>query len=223
MQALAPVLLLDTCGDVGTVALARKFEPGSQVLSIAMPGRRASERLVASVRELAASAGISLPGLRLIAVVHGPGSFTGVRVGVSAAKGLCHALELPVIAISRLAVLAEAGGTGRVLSVLDAGRGEFYCGLYEGGGCVVEALRTREEIDGLAAGARVVICEPQLTEALAQLQPVLVEAPTAAAAFPLVLRRAEAGQFDDLAMLDANYLRRTDAEILLKQQAGAGR
>jgi len=224
MQALAPVLLLDTCGHVGTIALATKLEPGSQVLSIAMPGRSASERLVASVRELVGSAGISVSALGLIAVVHGPGSFTGVRVGVSAAKGLCEALGLPVVAISRLAVLAEAGGTGRVLSVLDAGRGEFYCGLYEGGSSIREALLTREEIDRLAAGARVVVCEPQVAEALAELQPILVEAPTAAAGLALVLRRVEAGQFDDLATLDANYLRRTDAEILLKRQAArAGR
>lgn len=224
MQALAPVLLLDTCGDEGTIALATTWEAGSQVLSVTMPGRSASEKLVVSVRELVGSAGISLSALGLIAVVHGPGSFTGVRVGVSAAKGLCEALGLPVMAISRLAVLAEAGGTGRVLAVLDAGRGEFYCGLYDAGSAVREALLTRQEINGLAAGAQVVVCEPQVAEALAELQPVLVEAPTAAAALPLALRRVEEGQFDVIATLDANYLRRTDAEILLKQQAArAGR
>lgn len=218
MQVLSPMLLIDTCGDAGTVALAGGA--GAGLRSIALPGRSASERLVAAVRELTKSAGISLARLRLIAVVHGPGSFTGVRVGVSAAKGLCEALNVPVMAISRLAVLAEGAGSGRVLAVLDAGRGEFYCGLYEGGVCMQEALLTRTEIDGLAAGARVAVCEARVAEALVELQPAVLQAPGAEAALPLVLRRLEGGKFDDVVTLDAHYLRRTDAEILLKQQAG---
>jgi tRNA threonylcarbamoyladenosine biosynthesis protein TsaB len=58
-----------------------------------------------------------------------------------------------------------------------------------------------------------VVCESQVAAALADLGPVLVPAPTAETALPIAFRRAAAGEFDDMATLDANYLRRTDAEI----------
>src|SRR4051794_25168366 len=96
------VLLIDTCGEMGSVALAEMTGAAPESTSAVLPGRSASERLIAAVRDLVSSAGASLGNLGAVAVVNGPGSFTGVRVGVSAAKGLCQALEIPVVAISRL-------------------------------------------------------------------------------------------------------------------------
>jgi len=214
------ILLIDTCGEVGSVALADTDEAVPKVVCAALPGRSASERLVGTLRELAASAGIKLASLGSIAVVNGPGSFTGVRVGVSAAKGLSEALQVPLLAISRLAVLAEGHGPGRLVTALDAGRGEFYCGVYEDGGCGRELLLDRSQVLELAAGGRVVACEPRVLEGLAEIAPIAVDAPSAEAALPIALRRIAAGEFDDVATLDANYLRRTDAEIFAKQQAG---
>ena len=124
------ILLIDTCGETGSVALADTDAGVPSAVSAVLPGRGASERLIATVRDLAAQVGAELHVLNAIAVVNGPGSFTGVRVGVSAAKGLCEALGIPVVAISRLAVLAESAGMGdRVIAALDAGRAEFYCGV----------------------------------------------------------------------------------------------
>ena len=118
------VLLIHTAGAEGTVALA---EEARVVASAVLPGRSSSERLVPEVRGLLEGAGWKLGELAAIAVVSGPGSFTGVRVGVSAAKGLSEAGGVPLIAVSRLALLAAASGTaGLVHAVLDAGRGEFY-------------------------------------------------------------------------------------------------
>ena len=99
------LLLIDTCGTVGSVALATE---GGVVARAEMAGRSASERLVAVVREMLAAAGWSLRELTAIVVVSGPGSFTGVRVGLSAAKGFSEAAGVPVVAISRLGVLAAA-------------------------------------------------------------------------------------------------------------------
>src|SRR5215471_1894313 len=122
------LLLIDTCGSEGTVALA---EAERVVASETLPGRSASERLVPVVRGMMSAAGWRLGELAAIVVVHGPGSFTGVRVGLSAAKGLSEAGGVGLIAVSRLALLAAAAGdvAGDVCALLDAGRGGFYRGV----------------------------------------------------------------------------------------------
>jgi tRNA threonylcarbamoyladenosine biosynthesis protein TsaB len=129
------ILLIDTCGAAGSLALADTVHEPTLVISATLPGRSAAERLVPAIRSLADDSCISFGELDAVSVVHGPGSFTGVRVGLSAAKGLCHALGLPLVAISRLAVLASLcpKPTGVVYALLDAGRGEFYLGLYTDG------------------------------------------------------------------------------------------
>ena len=215
------ILLIDTCGEMGSVALADTDATMPGAVSTVLLGRSASERLVATVRDLAAQARVQLHELNAIAVVNGPGSFTGVRVGVSAAKGLCEALGIPVVAISRLAVLAESAGIDeRVLALLDAGRGEFYCGIYNGETCVREALLSRDQVlEAVAEGGRVIACEARVAEGLTELSPVLVPANLAEIALEIAVRRVASGAFDDTVTLDANYLRRTDAEIFAKQQA----
>jgi tRNA threonylcarbamoyladenosine biosynthesis protein TsaB len=216
------ILIIYTCGAIGSVALADSEREPAVVASASLPGRSASERLVATIKELTGYPGFGLGALGAVAVVNGPGSFTGVRVGLSAAKGLCEALNLPLVAISRLAVLAEMAKASRVVALLDAGRGEFYLGEYSGGVRVREALVDLERV--LAAGKdaeMVVTCEAAVAQAVAALSPRLVPEPSAEDALPLVLRRIQAGDFDDVATIDANYLRRTDAEIFAKPVAAA--
>ncbi len=222
------LLLLDTCGAEGTLALA-ETETATMLAAAALPGRSASERLVPAVRELLAARGETVQALGAIAVVHGPGSFTGVRVGVSVAKGLSEALAVPAIAISRLAVLAELAEStslANVYALLDAGRGEFYVGHYAGESCVYEALLGREQlVCELSAepGASLVACEAVVADALAGWDVQLVADPAAGSALRLALERVRAGRFDDVALLDANYVRRTDAEIFAKPAAKAVR
>ena len=101
------VLLMDTCGAAGSVALA----DGERVAArAAIAERAASARLLAVVEEVLATAGWGLGDVEAVGVVSGPGSFTGVRVGLAAAKGLCEGLGVPMAAVSRLEVLADAGG-----------------------------------------------------------------------------------------------------------------
>lgn len=217
------ILLIDTCGAEGSVAIAETSCAPAKIVIATLPGRSASEKLVGAMRRLAAESGVALRDLAAIAVVNGPGSFTGVRVGLSAAKGLCEALDVPLVAISRLAVLAsvaDADPAEPVFAVLDAGRGEFYVGEYLDGAKVREALMGREELAlliGMRKGKKkLVACEEGVAQTLAELAPAVVAEPDAATALPLAMGRIERNDFDDVAAVDANYLRRTDLEIFAK-------
>jgi tRNA threonylcarbamoyladenosine biosynthesis protein TsaB len=230
------ILILDTCGAIASVVFAETTPQPAVIAAASLPGRTASERLVATIRDLAATVEGGLHSLGAIAVVSGPGSFTGVRVGLSAAKGLCEALNLPLVAISRPAVLAHLGvgadTFGRtVFALLDAGRGEVYLGIYAEGVCVREALVTRAQLlaaveeavaaesDSSISSIRIVTCESSVAQSFAELNPQLIAEPTAADALALGALRIEARDFDDAATIDANYLRRTDAEIFAKPSA----
>jgi len=218
-------LLMDTCGAEGSVALADTERGESLIANEMLPGRSASERLLPAVKQMLGAAGWKLKELTAIVVVHGPGSFTGVRVGLSAAKGLSEAGGVPLIAVSRLAVLAAAAGRsdGEVCAVLDAGRGEFYCGVYAGRMCERESLLTSAEVAATAKNCiAVVACEAKVGESLSELKPIVVREPLANDALPFAVQRVAVQEFDDVATLDANYLRRTDAEIFAKPAKSEG-
>lgn len=202
-------LLIHTAGAEGSVALASE---AGVVASEILPGRSSSEHLVAAVRRLMATDGWALRDLTAVVAVHGPGSFTGVRVGLSAAKGLCEAGDVPLIAVSRLALLAAETG----FAAIDAGRGEFYFGEYFGQRKVREELLSLDELRMALGGNEVAVCEPKVAGALDGMCVKVVEEPRAEAALPFALARAQAKEFDDVAESDANYLRRTDLEIFAK-------
>jgi tRNA threonylcarbamoyladenosine biosynthesis protein TsaB len=213
------LLLIHTAGNEGSVALAEEREI---VAAEDLPGRSSSERLVPAVRRLMELQGWNLRDLTAVVVVHGPGSFTGVRVGLSAAKGLSEAGGIPLIAISRLALLAATAGKSdeTVHAVLDAGRGEFYYGEYAGHRCLREALFSHEEVSAAVPDSGlVVVSEEKVVEMLSELHPRFVDEPAAGDALPLALERISGNEFDDAALLDANYLRRTDAEIFATPKA----
>jgi tRNA threonylcarbamoyladenosine biosynthesis protein TsaB len=212
------LLLINTAGGEGSVALADTGAAPAIVATEVLPGRTSSERLVPAVRRLMEGLGWRLSKLAAVVVVHGPGSFTGVRVGLSAAKGFSEAGGVGLIALSRLALLAGAvdGGGGPVHAVLDAGRGEFYYGEYVGRRCMREELMGMDDLLAAAIGGVVVVCEMKAAEALVALGPRMVADPPAGDALPFALERIAVGEFDDVATVDANYLRRTDAETFAK-------
>ncbi len=149
-----PVLAFDTCGDTGTVALADLGNGATTVTCISqteLGGRAASAELMPAVEALLRDAEHDLRAIRALVVVNGPGSFTGMRVGLSTAKGLAHAAGMPIVAVSRLFVLATLSNIhGDLLAVLDAGRNEFYARRTER-----EWLASFEEIAAVAeAGPR---------------------------------------------------------------------
>ena len=215
-------LLMHTSGGEGSVALADTEAADAVVASETLPGRSSSERLVPAVRRLMEARGWRLRDLTAVVVVDGPGSFTGVRVGLSAAKGLCEAGGVPLIAVSRLALLAACGG-GAVHAVLDAGRGEFYYGEYVGRRLVREALLGEDEVRAAAGEGVLGVCEAKVAEALAGMRPRLVAEPVAGDALAFAVERAGMGDFDDAALADANYLRRSDAEIFAKPKGSSAK
>ena len=91
-----------------------------------------AERLHVFIEELLVSAEVSMQELSAIAVSKGPGSYTGLRIGVSAAKGLCYALEIPLISVPTLTALAyQVQEEGLVIPVLDARRMEVYSAIFD--------------------------------------------------------------------------------------------
>ena len=213
------VLLIHTCGVEGSVAIADTSAPRPLLATATLPPRTFSEALMPAVRDILAEAVLNVSDLEAIGVVHGPGSFTGVRTGLSVGKGLAEALEIPLVGISRLALLAACVSVDVVHAVLDAGRGEFYYGLYEDGTCDREALIGREELVQLIErNGTVIICEDKVASELEGLQFVHIPEPAAGASLGLVLKGLEEGSEGILA--DANYLRRTDGEIFAKPIVG---
>jgi tRNA threonylcarbamoyladenosine biosynthesis protein TsaB len=228
------LLAINTCGHTASVALGRIEAKGLKILSTAdLVERTSSVRLVPEIAAMLAKHQATVQDLEVIVVVNGPGSFTGIRVGVSTAKGLAEGAGAPLIAVSGLALLAHASMLPHVLAAMDAGRSEYYVGEYRNGKKLHEMLLTGEEIVALARepGAGVVVCEETSVgegsgnnkstacSALAICGPVYAQTPDAAMALRFALGRFRRGDFDDPETLEANYLRRSDAEVLREAKA----
>ena len=150
-------------------------------------------------------------------MTNGPGSFTGIRIGLSTAKGLAEVHSTPILAVSRLAVLAHKAGA--TAAALDASRGEFY--FRDSSATPEESLLSRDHFQQQAStlAHSLAVCEPSV-HALAP-RATLVAPPTAADALRFALPRLLAHDFDNPVTLDGNYLRRSDAEIFSKPKSPA--
>ena len=141
---VGPVLGIDTGGRVASVAVTSRGEVKSEL--VRAPGTHGAA-LADMVVEALAMAGCQLAELRAVAVALGPGSFTGLRVGLAYAKGLSTAANIPLvgvpsldaIAVSACQTLSLAPGT-RVCPLLDARRSEFYMALYRVGSNGLDGL-----------------------------------------------------------------------------------
>jgi tRNA threonylcarbamoyladenosine biosynthesis protein TsaB len=223
------LLALNTCGNIASVALGAIGPKGIRIVAQAeLPARTYAARLIPEIAALLDSRHVTVSDLEAIIVVNGPGSFTGIRIGLGTAKGLAEGASVPLIAVSRLGLIANATGLPHVIVAVDAGRGEFYAGEYRNGERLGESLMSGSDIQAAARrpGAGVVVCEEgpvtdgsaKTTTACAALAicgPVYVQAPGAAEALRFALPRFQVAEFDDVATLQANYLRRPDAEIVL--------
>ena len=217
-------------------------QPPSSSRSHSKEGR-IRQRWCPAVEGLLTRHGVKLADIGAIVVVHGPGSFTGIRVGVSAVKGLAEPGRIPVVAVSRLAVLAAKAGVGS--AALDAHRHEVFLRVAAGDGSSRQLLAGAEELAQIysasspvpksegpgapstnlshisesrcGAPSVVAVCDDAAAEiveaAWGGVELRRVEAPTAADAIRLCAAAILAGEFADLALLDGHYLRRSDAEI----------
>lgn len=129
-------LALDTSGTFCVLALAED-DGAVQAVSLFQSKRSLSRRLLGEVDGLLSRQGLTLSDMTAFAVGLGPGSFTGVRVGVTTAKTLAQVLEKPLVGVGTLDAYAAAlsGLDGAVLPVLPSRRGEVYAAVFAGGEC----------------------------------------------------------------------------------------
>jgi tRNA threonylcarbamoyladenosine biosynthesis protein TsaB len=210
------LLSIDTSGSVGTVALAHLLNDQLDVLAqTALPGKTYSAQLVPTIVDLLTTQNKTVADLAAIVVTSGPGSFTGIRIALSAAKGLAEPHGTPIVAVSRLTVLAHKANTQA--AALDASRHEFYLGDYSNP-TPIESLLTRDTflVRATSLAHNLAVCEASVhTIATAA---TCVDPPTAADALQFALPRLRARDFDNAVTLDGIYLRRSDAEIFAKPQ-----
>jgi tRNA threonylcarbamoyladenosine biosynthesis protein TsaB len=228
------LLATDTSGRHGSIALARAEEDDQasdtiglhdiEILEVvALSGGTFSAQLVPQIAATLAKHGFSKDDIGGFAVASGPGSFTGLRVGLAAIKGLAEILGKSIATVSTLEAVAHSSGyEGKVTAILDAGRGEVYVGEYElslgAARCLSERLLTTEEFLIRTRGGKVVTCDGVFAKAAkaAGITFSVVEPINAGTIARIGWRKIRAGATVTPDHLEANYIRRTDAEILAK-------
>ncbi|HXZ31122.1 MAG TPA: tRNA (adenosine(37)-N6)-threonylcarbamoyltransferase complex dimerization subunit type 1 TsaB [Terriglobales bacterium] len=217
------LLAADTSGKHGSIALANCELPDQcRVLEVVpLSGGTFSAQLVPQIAALLKKHDLTKRDIGALAVASGPGSFTGLRVGLAAIKALAEVLEKPITAVSLLEALAESSQSqGKVLAVLDAGRNEVYVGEFEvgqqsGRRLICEELMGREQCSESAGQSTIVTPDHSLAEAARALGLKVEEVghPRSDIIARIGWRRIQAGQIVSPEELEANYIRRSDAEI----------
>ena len=224
------ILAIDTTGNPGSIALVS--EDGSSASMVIEEVQLDSPEgfgqvLFGEIDAMLARAGIGVRDLAAFASASGPGSFTGVRTGLAAVKGLGEATGRPVIAVSNLQALASYGTASFRAPVLDARRGEVYGAVYN------DALELVQDevvsqldawLASLSMNVEFVIpaiageAEQSIADALPKER--LTHAPRAMAAaigkiaLDRLRNKLRLGVAQDPAEMDANYVRRSDAQML---------
>ena len=129
---MALILNIETATKNCSVALAKE-EKTIAIREIATQNFSHAEKLHVFIEELFAETNLKLQDLDAVAVSQGPGSYTGLRIGVSAAKGLCYALSVPLIAVDTLELLARklTITEGSIVPMIDARRMEVFCAFFD--------------------------------------------------------------------------------------------
>ncbi|MEY2412224.1 MAG: tRNA threonylcarbamoyladenosine biosynthesis protein TsaB [Acidobacteriaceae bacterium] len=218
------LLVVDTSGKQGSIALARGNENESceVVESVALGGGMFSAQLVPQVASLLSKHGFTRQKIEAFVAVSGPGSFTGLRVGLAAIKGLAEVLDKPIAAVSLLEVVAaSASASGNVRAVLDAGREGIYVGEYEvsaaGATLISENLVRREAFMGSGYLGQSALATPDtnIGDALRAkgLGFLEVETLSIASVARLGWKKLLSGVTVSPEALEANYIGRSDSQI----------
>lgn len=220
------ILGVDTSGRDGSVALARGGAESFEVLELVpLVGGSYSSQLVPAVAAMLERQGLNKSALEAFAVASGPGSFTGLRVGLSAVKGLAEVLGGPIASVSVLEALAERSREdGRTIVAMDAARKEVFAGDYEvvGGRArsIGEALMTQLDFSQHlenSPNTQLITPDPGIAElARFHLKVLQADRPQADEYARIGLLKIMAGETVSTEVLDANYIRRSDAEIFSK-------
>jgi len=229
-----PILGLDTATLVSSVALAS----GDTLLAeLTLQTKKThSERLMPHIEEILKLAETGKDAIEAIAVSIGPGSFTGLRIGLGTAKALSYALHVPLVGVPTLGAMAFGCPVpGAVLApTLDAQKGNLYVALYTWRGSeLVELLppqvfSLQETIDRLAAsqepllvmGEAVSLYRDELTAAGIELAAPHIAMPRAGNVAVLGGRLLKQGVQHDAMSLEPLYIRRSEAEELWEKRQG---
>jgi tRNA threonylcarbamoyladenosine biosynthesis protein TsaB len=211
------ILAVDTSGKHGSIALARaETDRSFEVFEIApLVGGTFSAQLVPQIAALLQKHGLAKRDIDGFAVASGPGSFTGLRVGLAAIKALAEILNKPIAAVSLLEAVAFASGKReKVVAALDAGRGQVYVGEYEMSGgipkCLGERVLGSDDLQDVAGP----LVTPDKIAVRAEVVPI--ERPNSAAVARIGWNKILSGETVSPEELEANYIRRSDAEIFCK-------
>jgi len=236
------VLAIDTCDSRGSVAVLRD---GCELHVTAHESREDySSWLLRAVDEVLSSAGVRMAAVDGYAVASGPGSFTGLRVGLTTVKAWCEVHGKPVAAVSRLEALAVQAKEGApyVAAFTDAQRGQVFGAVYQRNGgdlvrlgeaVVIGPGKFIQYVAELSSQGRVSWISPDAPHLLGEAgwrererRGETIESVSGILA-PVIGkmggRRLAAGQHTDALSLDANYVRRSDAEIFWKDYLARGR
>ena len=221
------LLAIDTSGKHGGIALARAGEAAADsddvelIETAPLAGGTFSAQLVPQIAALLSSHRFTKHDIGGFAVVSGPGSFTGLRIGLAAVKALAEVLGKAIAPVSLLeACVFVSGAQGKIMAVLDAGRGDVYVGEYE---VSVKATKLGREFMlsksaflSRAKKCTVVTPDAVLAEAAnaAGLSVLAIPPISAADVARLGWRKIQSGEVVGAEQLEANYIRRTDAEML---------
>jgi tRNA threonylcarbamoyladenosine biosynthesis protein TsaB len=219
------ILGIDTSGKDGSLALVR-FEDQKQLTLDVSPiaGGTFSAQLIPQLAAMLGQHGLSKRDIDGFAVTSGPGSFTGLRVGLAATKALAEILRKPIVAVSLLEAVARAAeildlAGNQMIAALDAGRGEVYVGrlrIEDGRMSYIDhELTTPTQILSAASGEQVVTPDKKLAELFSNsnLKTTLVRRPGADSIARLGYEKIQAGNTVAPEILDALYIRRSDAEV----------
>lgn len=199
------ILALETTDAQASVAL---YRDGQVVETLIDSAQRHEETVMPAVQNLLTEAGVKPQHLTGLAVDVGPGSFTGVRIGVCHANAMAYALRIPVVQVNALEALAfpHLGQGKPVCALIDARNGNGYGALYEANGaekispcpCVVEAFLKEIPEDALLVGSGYpegmeYICAQPRAESIARLGAARLDiTPVGEEAKPLYLRQSQA-------------------------------
>lgn len=215
------ILGVDTSGKEGSIALV-KFEQGNAHTLEVVPleGGTFSAQLVPQISDALNRHRLSKRDIDGFAVVSGPGSFTGLRVGLAAIKALAEVLQKPIAAVSLLEAAARVSKLqGDITAALDASRGEVYVADFQISGprmnITNQQLLTLAELVSANPGRQIITPDAKIADFIREksLRVTQIDRPRADTIARLGFERIQAGDVVAPEALDANYIRRSDAEV----------
>jgi tRNA threonylcarbamoyladenosine biosynthesis protein TsaB len=241
-------LSLDTSSLVGSLAVLRDHTLLGVISTTS--DENYSSRMFRHLDFLLRDLSLKLADFDLFSVAAGPGSFTGLRVGLTAAKAWSEVYDKPVVGVSALEAVAaqsfllDPAHPEFVIPILDARRGQLYCAFYlragsqlklDGAESVLSPDELFAEINTRCSNSKAVIAAPDpqlISAALSRFENSRQSTSTASISISIALQNVsgvlapsigrlafasmQRGEFSNALTLDANYVRRSDAELQLK-------